>query len=495
MIVQLERRFSGRGELSSGSRTVPVTLSAGYRLYEPDPVICKVFQAASAGFAFQSRDFAGKPTIGAMRGMTERGQSFWIPEFVFDEASPASGRSSNHEYEGVARFFASGDLETFDATGGVIVCQATIPSLHFAWTDDLADRPRVGNGTPEPRAIRWNTMLGEARLRSREDIAMPPEGSFFPAQLGVHHAIVRVDKDEVRLEVRSAGSVALGAILRDLQGALDSALWLISLISHKRIVWYEAQAYFVPEGLPLEPQHAQRSAYARCQQWFGYESQLDNRFVLNPERLKGGLFEQLVAAFELSPAKEAIRQAITFLLASYEAGYFTAQLGSLYAALEGLTDRLGDEHGLINLLDKASFKRLSKKLRDTIRENIEDTSTQQEIIGKLGELQRRSIRERLMGLFQRHNVPVERLWPYGANIADELQQILRRRNEFIHQGKFVSRDDEAYLYDFERLQWIIELWVLKLLGCPDEALDLSQPGWNTYLTGLSRWRYPNEIIL
>jgi len=65
---------------------------------------------------------------------------------------------------------------------------------------------------------------------------------------------------------------------------------------------------------------------------------------------------------------------------------------------------------------------------------------------------------------------VDKLWPAGTDVKSKLRNVIDRRNAYIHEGKF--DDIELYLYDFARLRNLVELWILKLLGCPDETINL-----------------------
>ena len=73
-----------------------------------------------------------------------------------------------------------------------------------------------------------------------------------------------------------------------------------------------------------------------------------------------------------------------------------------------------------------------------------------------------------MKLLGKDKVAAERFWPSGADIEQELKDLLNRRNDFIHKGIFPS--DEDYKNDTYRLQHLLELWVLRLLDCPYDAM-------------------------
>ena len=75
-------------------------------------------------------------------------------------------------------------------------------------------------------------------------------------------------------------------------------------------------------------------------------------------------------------------------------------------------------------------------------------------------------------LLEKRRVDAAMLWPPGADIPSELRELLKRRHVYIHQGKLLSGADSApYIFDFYRLQGLVELWILRLLGCPDTAIN------------------------
>jgi len=72
-------------------------------------------------------------------------------------------------------------------------------------------------------------------------------------------------------------------------------------------------------------------------------------------------------------------------------------------------------------------------------------------------------------LLEKYKVPVAQLWAPDSNIKEQLHQIIKRRNLYIHQGRI--EDFHQYYRDYTRLRILVELWILKLLECPDEAIN------------------------
>jgi len=395
-----------------------------------------------------------------LAGRTEHGKDVWIPRFLVSSTTHAGGQVS---WKGTAELFVEGDLEEFDASGGTIICSAFIPPTPLAL-------PRGGytpsyDGTvayegEERKGIRWNTALGEAELIDGYDYSYE--------KAGLDEALIRVRRCQVVVKIESSVTVSLKSVSSDLENALDEPLWLLSLLSRKRMAWYEAQIIFLPpEDSPDKSLH---QTTVRRKQWLGYESERQKDIswtdlLAERKALVDGLFQQICTNYTTSPFKEVIRRSIPYILAAHEIGYIETRLGILYSALEGLVNGL--DRGYI--LDRSPFDRLAKKLRSVIREEIEEKDVAQAIIKKVPELKRRSYADRLLMLFDEYALDLTKLWPPGADIPSEIQALIKRRDVYIHHGKI--DDYGPYIFDLHRIQNLAELWILKLLGYPDTAIN------------------------
>ena len=91
------------------------------------------------------------------------------------------------------------------------------------------------------------------------------------------------------------------------------------------------------------------------------------------------------------------------------------------------------------------------------------------IIKKIPELRRRAFLESLLALIEIFQINLGLLWPPDVDIEGQLAEILHRRNLLIHQGKMEV--PSQYFYDFIRIQKLVELWILRLLDCPEEVIN------------------------
>ncbi|MFN8432405.1 MAG: hypothetical protein U0V18_00195 [Anaerolineales bacterium] len=272
--------------------------------------------------------------------------------------------------------------------------------------------------------------------------------------------------------IKPKGKFSLEKLIKELPDSFDETFWLISFLSRKRIVWYGADIV----ALPNKENPAFRQAVAYRQSWLGFHQDLDREqswidMVLKLEDLRNGLFEELLENYESSQYKTTIRRTIPFLLMSYEQGYFESHIANTYAALEtivaGLSSNSNDDTN--DSLASKDFKQLTGKIKAVINEEIDDEKIRDRIIGKLGDLNRRPILDRLMTLLDKHKVPLEKIWSSTTDIKAELGKIIRRRNLYIHQGRIDNFGQ--YYDDYSCLRILIELWILKLLECPEESIN------------------------
>jgi hypothetical protein len=474
MTHQRIRSFVARGQASRGDVFCPVTITGSYPTLAPDPARCKVMPDMDSLSALMDSVVDTEHRTD-LKGRTDNGRSIWIPNFQIGTytGSRAPDQMNNEQvvWEGVADFFVEGDLEAFDGSDGTIVLSISTSSTPIS--DAGVMYMPYDDGTiriwedRERRGIHWATALGEAEFIDRF-VYIPDD------EIGADEALTRVKKSQITIEVRPGNAVSLQDILASLEQELQEALWLLSFLSRKRVVWYEAEALFLPkDNLSQDP----RKAVARRNAWFGYEKELvspSDDLLVKQGRLKDGLFQQLLDSYVSSSHYDTIRQTIVYLLVSCERAYIENEYTSVYIAFECLVYGLGKEHSKDLLLRSNQFKKLAKKLREVVRDSVQDEETVQRIIKKLPELRRCPFIDQLSDLLEEYDLDIAALWPPGIDVEEELRSLIKRRNVYLHQGRM--EDVEAYVFDLDRLRSLVELWILKLLNCPDEALNPAATG-------------------
>ncbi len=465
MNLQSIRDFVARGDAFRDDVSVPVTIIGSYDSLGYGPVQCTVIPDVGKPRSGSGSLFDGQHL--QLRGITRLEKGIWIPRFRVDTTTHAGDRIS---WKGIAEFFVEsvvGGLNEFDASGGQITCSAFLPPTPIALSHAVF--AKKGDGTitiveGERKPICWNTTLGAAELI---DTYRYHDGD----KAGLDQASIRVRRCQVTVKIQSSGTISLRSISRDLEDALDEALWLLSFLSRKRIPWYGAEVYFDPgDGSSRDF----RKAVVRREQWIGYEHERQAELswvdlLVKQEALREGLFQQLYANYEASLFRNTIRRAIPYLLMAHGRGYIEPRIGIIYSALEGLVNSLDEDNQVSRLLDSHSFKKLSKKLAHLIQGEIEEQDIVEGINRKLGGLNQRSFVDCLLMLIKKYDLDVTELWPHGADIPSELRKLMRRRNIYVHQGKI--DDYDLYIFDFYRILNLVELWILKLLDCPDTAIN------------------------
>jgi hypothetical protein len=462
MELQHTHEFIADGEaLRETVHSVPAKIIGSYPALEPGPVKCRVIPTTrDLPPAFGDPSNILRPM--QLRGRTHDGNDLWISGFRI-ESMPGSQQF----WDGNGDLLIKGDLRQFDPARGKTTCTAFIPPTPIGV--DLTRYDGLLKITGEERLrIRWNSEMGMAELAYKPSVSQT-------GRIGLDQASVRIFRCQIIIEIEAGQLDSLAAILSRVEEALADSLWLLSLLSRRRLDWYEARAEFVPleeSGGSVGTSHI--SAIARRDPWLGYGSMLGaatslSNVLIQPSALKEGLFQSLLSNYESSPHKDAIRQTIGLLLSTYEKGYFEAHLGAVYSALEGLVHRLGKESGIDFLLGSYRFKKLRKELERVIHVAVDDRNVAEGIVRKLPELQRRAYVDLVLQLLEIHEVNLGDWWAPWADVGAQLKEIMGRRNVYIHQGSI----DGPYLYQFDlyRLQTLVELWVLKLLGCPDSAIN------------------------
>lgn len=438
MSLQVIHSFVARGEASHGDVSCPVVVTGSYPVFSPDPAKCRVVPDMDGLVGGKGSPLSEQHTTN-LRGKTEHGKEIWVPDFRVSSYSSFRARDQMRPeqvvWEGIADFFVEGDLKEFEALEGEIIYSIfTSPApiadsgVSYVPSDDGTITIWKGG---ERKGIRWETGLGEAELIDTYTYHRDES-------VGLDPAMTRIKRCQITIKTASTGTVSLGAMLADLREKFDKALGLLSFLSRRRVVWYEAEVVFCPRDSLVQDF---RRAVARRNQWLGYGSAQTSPpssidILVRHKALKNGLFQRLLKNYESSPNYGTIHQAMIHLLVSHERAYIENRYTSAYTALECLVYGLGREK-------TASFRR-------------------------------RSFPDRLGALLKEHNLDVIKLWPPNSDLSGELKSLARRRNVYFHEGKM--EDHRVYLLDLNRIQNLIEIWILRLLDCPDEASNPSAIG-------------------
>ncbi|MEM7119491.1 MAG: hypothetical protein AAF614_44170, partial [Chloroflexota bacterium] len=171
-----------------------------------------------------------------------------------------------------------------------------------------------------------------------------------------------------------------------------------------------------------------------------------------------------------------LRQVFVHLIASREERYITSQYTSVYTGFECLVNGLAEYHEDAQLLKNNEHKRIVRKLKPVIDSQITNEDVAQNVKDKLGELRRRAFKDKLKRLIGRYKLEINNLWPCHLDPLEELYALVNRRNIYLHQG--FMENVRVYAQDRNRLQLLLELWILKLLDCPNQSINHD---WSRYM--------------
>lgn len=135
---------------------------------------------------------------------------------------------------------------------------------------------------------------------------------------------------------------------------------------------------------------------------------------------------------------------------------------TLFLALEKLKDLHAERNKLQFNSGTASFKELTKKLKEIIRDHYDDPGTSERVCQKLGDLNRTAIRFICEDMFKQLNVDWTDLYPPNT----EIPTVFRTRNDLFHAAK--SMEDEYMDKECHRLYALVARVLCRLLGWNDE---------------------------
>jgi len=365
--------------------------------------------------------------------------------------------------EGDARIFMRGDFNYKVPPGKELSISSKITPTTLIYPDWMYLHSYDGTITKvgedrEREGIKWDIDQGTAQLIDLYEYVDGGDNE--------KHITMRIQLDSLILTIKPDVETELKAILLQLKESISDDILLLSFIGRKRISITEA-------SVRLKDGNNNISSFARYKTWSGFynlpsdQSQL--RQLIKPNPLQEGGFNLLMQNYKKSPYKSIISRTIPSLLTSYEDGYLETHLNNVYASLESMVDGIGSMYSQEFLLGNNAFKRLSKKIGNLVWQEIEDGDIAKGIIKKIPELRRRSFIDRLLFLLQEQKVNTGLIWPPATDEPMEFHELIKRRNVLIHTG---SVDQYNILeFDLNRVQKLVELWILKLLDCPEESIN------------------------
>lgn len=454
-----------RGILTGTNFECPVTVMAEYEDHGTDPVKCHILPDM-AYFSVNKDNFSGHKGHFSLSGKTEKGDDVFISKIEITSAEFHLGHGFTFEnpkqiaWRTDAATFIMGQLGSFDSSEGEIICYLfTSPSpLAHSGVDYMRSYDgtiQIENKAGERQGIKWETPFGEAEYTDEFRYLIEE-------RVGIDPAVIQIKRSCIVLRVTNRNKLALDELLIEIQDYFDNVCWLISFLSRRRVIWYEGEAIF----LSANENSFHRQAFVRRNKWQGYvDITLSHHPLIKFDLLRNGVFQHILTGYETSDNKALIKRTIVHLLLSYERVYFENQYTSVYTGLEGLVSS-----GSISsqIVEAEKFERIRKKIEQFLREELEKDNLIQEMEKKISGLQHRSFTDQLQLHLKQNNINLSVLWPDSDKPFRELKALIQRRNRYMHNGQMTNMQD--YDKDITKLQHLLELWILKLLGYPKDDI-------------------------
>lgn len=470
---ELTRTFAAKGEVRHGNSVVPAVVTGNYKTYEAEGV---EIQLSPDMDSLPEEGFIdGDNRIVNLWGTLPNRKKIWAPDLRIDTWSRIRGKDTLDAqqliWQGTADFFAEGDLEEFDAASGTLYYHLVTnpspladPGVEYWLESDGTSTLFPDNSEKQP--LQWQTSIGVASFTDSFEYPTAEDVGYYQAQL-------RIRRFGVAIERRLERIVSPVALLEELSNMFGSAFSMISFLSRRRVDWFRVEIIYIPDD---NLKRDSRKVIALRRRWLGYSRGVDERTysysLVRLDHLKNGLFETLLDRFESSSLRNALDGVIVHLMMSHEDVYFENRYISAFTALESLVNILAEENRVYSILDDESFRSLKRELAGVIKKTIPGKGKKEiraALYSKLMELSRRAFIEKLLVLKDRYGLQLDELWPAECDIDCELDRLVKRRNRYLHQG--IMDNFEAYFYDLNRIQNIVELWILKLLHVPEQAVN------------------------
>jgi hypothetical protein len=460
MVFQNRQQTFGQGTVISGGDKFPASILCRYPIIGPGEIECVIYTDEKIELHHSVE----------ITATTDRGGDLWIPHLLINGTRGFISHKSSYTITGSPEFLFEGDLRPIDGKGRIHIAFTILPTpLAMIWESfgTSYDGSITRHGDLR-KGIQWTSESGIFDLAEIY--------TYTESKVGFNSTTLRTKEYQINYWSAQGTYSSLQEAVTQIGQELEDALRLCSLLGRCRVDWFQAEAQFIPDTQDdRERQLASRRLRTKRQRGLkaskksvGFHEY--QRSPVNVEVLRDGYFARLLTSYRTSILHSTIHEAIPHLIVSRELGFFEPSLGILYSALEGIIDGVSNSRNLSYTLGNSAFEKLSKVIRQAIREKVTDPLVQESIINKVGELRRRSFKDKLIDVINIYDIDPKKLWLTHENLKQELYAIISRRNNFIHQGK--TEDKDAYIYDFLLLQNLVEMLILKILGCDEEKLNL-----------------------
>lgn len=385
------------------------------------------------------------------RGMPK---NIWIPKIRIDDKP--SKYPQNKTYRGIAELLFLGQVDDFQEGKGEFDCYFILQDCTLV----------------TPDAITWTSPFGPAKL-----IYDYPYGDYCKVLESRPSK-----KSLINIKVNANNHKSLKELLLQLTDYLDEVMWLISFLCKRYVHWYQLNMCYKPDNDESAPLFINGYRDASIVQWNEQETEspiFGSRFkelLIKIETLKTEVACQMFNTYHNSDHCLVIKKIIPIVMVTFSPGVIEKDLVLIYTALEVLTEEFSESF----VMGTSKFDKVQKALRDYLSLSKKELKLSSEEIEqiklKLPELKRRSFKNRLKELSDKQvgSLPKElsgTLTP--ESLFDRLEEVIKRRNHFIHSGKI--EDYRETLSDIALIRFLVNIWILSLLNYPLKEINVEDP--------------------
>lgn len=444
------------GDLHIGDERVgPVAMTLereGYETSTPWRFAAHVVRAEHEERPFQSH-VRGRVHF---RGLTDRGRPIVLPDLKWT-------RQWAERLEGKAHraLFRADVLESVpdvqDVTVRLTPTSLALPELDMLTHSYRGEIGLLDESRDERPPVIVPTALGDARF------ALQYEWDRF--KVAGEDGMLRRSSPTLRLTVAAEHRAAdVESLLRAVADALVTPLAILSHLSRRHVRWTRLELLSRwMSGEAMHDYHESVSwqavhASPATSDWRG---RLTNPYRMAPEDIGA-----MVQKYESLPFRDSLAAGITYAVAAFDADSTEVSLAMAVTAFEAVVQGITKSNGSDLTLSRAQFDKLASALRKTIQEfasakQLRDETTN-ELVSKVAEMQRRPIAVRGAEVIARLGVEWTDLYPRGTDLLAALKAAFRRRNDYLHAGRFPDRT-QAYA-DTMRFLTLAERMVFAAVG-------------------------------
>lgn len=446
-----------RGEIDTGSESIPVILLLEFDKYDFTSISCEVTPALAGRDMFRALD-------GVLTGHLDR------PLIV----KPTSDEAPIVRLYGIRGWRSDGSSMSLELAGfDISVVGFTLPPRWRVYaTVDLTS----GKVLSRPRGVEYDRRGNVAQKFAYEDDvewSLPRgRGKAFlryeseETQVGRDEATLLVCRPTIEFDLSIEGQTNLEDVAQELERDLTDVCLLLSLCGRRRVIWYQTSYLLI--DAEQKPAHMQQpmSRYAV----FDRLAEGPRDELINHEALTKGGFQRLLDRLRTSRYREELKHVVLFLSSSQTADTIETSYFLCHAALEALCNAIYSKELGYDLLANNAWKEIEGTLRQAIRDFAEKsgaTEFGEKASARVSDLKKVGTRDRILSICRHLGLGDTEIWP-GVALEAGLGRALQVRNELFHGAK---ADDLQKLYvSLVRLQILTERLLLRVLDWPDDKI-------------------------